>query len=144
MERIAPNEAAFASHLPDLAQKSVGEALAAGAAAKNHDVAAKEHCIGRKLDHTFALETRAVVHDRLGRQEFERAAVAHRQRLPHHRRHAGRAIDLLRRRGRDMRARLGIDANGDVDMVAGDEPARSGDERCLDRIIRFRSREQHA
>ncbi len=43
-----------------------------------------------------------------------------------------------------MRARLAIDANGDIDIVAGDEPARGGDDRGLDRIAGFRCREQHA
>ena len=43
-----------------------------------------------------------------------------------------------------MRARLGLDADGEVDPVAGDEPARGGDDRGLDRVAGLGQREQHA
>ena len=54
-------------------QKPAGEALAAGAAAEDDDVAAEEPGAGRELDPRLAAQTRAVEQDRLGRQEFERS-----------------------------------------------------------------------
>ena len=36
------------------------------------------------------------------------------------------------------------DPDSDLDLVAGDEPARGRDDRGLDRVARFRHREQHA
>ena len=42
VQRVSPNEFAVAPHFPDLAEKSVGEALAPRATAKDHNVSAEK------------------------------------------------------------------------------------------------------
>ena len=59
MQGITPDEPAIAPHLPYLAQKASREALAAGAAPKNYNIAAKKRGARRELD-LFRAETRAV------------------------------------------------------------------------------------
>ncbi len=118
--------------------------LAAGAAAEHDNVTAEKRGTGAKLDDRRASQPGAVEQDRLGRQEFERRIGADRQRLPDRRRRAERAVDLFGGRSRHMRACLAIDPDGDVEPVAGDEPARGGDDRRLHRIAGFRRGEQHA
>src|SRR5208282_998501 len=54
MQGIAPNEPAIASHLPDLAQKSLGKPLTTRPASEDQDVAAKKPGAGSKIDRGFA------------------------------------------------------------------------------------------
>src|SRR5438128_2091809 len=68
---VAPDEPALAPHLPDFPKKSVGEALAACTAAKDHNVTAEKSGTWTELDDGLAPQAGAVEQDGLGRQEFE-------------------------------------------------------------------------
>jgi len=128
VQRVAPDKPAFVTHLPALAQKSFGEALAAGAAAKHQDVAAKKPRTRRELDRRFALKACALEQDRLRRQEFEGGTGSHRQRLTDRRRRADRSVDLFRCRRGDVRGCTRSEPNRYIEPVAGDEPARGGED----------------
>ncbi len=54
MQCISPNKAALAPYLPNLAERSAGEALAAGTAAKDHDIAAEKPGARTQLDSRLA------------------------------------------------------------------------------------------
>ncbi len=50
MQRVAPDEAALAPYLPDLAQQPARKALAAGAPTEDDDFAAEKRGAGREFD----------------------------------------------------------------------------------------------
>src|SRR5438445_13549438 len=94
---VSPNELALALNLPDITEKSVGEALATSAAAKDHNVAAKKSGTRAELDHGLASQPAAIQQDGLRGQKFESRAGGDHQRLMNRRRRADRPVDLLRR-----------------------------------------------
>src|SRR5260370_26123315 len=81
VQRVSPNEFAVAPHFPDLAEKSVGEALAPRAAAKDHNITAEKSRARREVDARFATQAGARAQDRLGRPKFESCAGTHPQGL---------------------------------------------------------------
>src|SRR5260370_1487570 len=77
VQRVSPNEFAVAPHFPDLAEKSVGEALAPRAAAKDHNITAEKSRARREVDARFATQAGAVEHARLrGQTIASRARTA--------------------------------------------------------------------
>src|SRR5437870_4213013 len=120
MHGVAPEEVAFSPHLPDLAQKSFGEALAARAAAEHENITAEKACISTKLHRRSAPQARAFEQDRFKRQKLQRRPRSDRQRLADRRRWPDRAVDFLRRRCGNMRGRVLREANVNIEPVASD------------------------
>ena len=121
----------------------MGKALAARAPAEDEDAAAEEPGIRRQCNRRLAAQPRAVEEDRLGRQVFEPSAAGDRKVLRDLGRRAGRAIDFFRGRGGYMDDSAGFEADGDPDMVASDQPARSSDQYRKAGVTGLGSREQH-
>ena len=121
----------------------MGEALAASAPPENQDAATEEPGARSQRDRGVAAQPRAVEEDRLGRQVFEPSAAGDRKVLRDLGRRAGRAIDFFRGRGGYMDDSAGFEADGQADAVAGDEPARGGDQYREAGVTRLRSRKQH-
>ena len=86
MHGVAPDEVAFSPHLPDLTQKSFGEALAARAAAEHQNITAEKPRISTKLHRRLAPQTRAVEQDRFEREKLQCGTRSDRQRLADRRR----------------------------------------------------------
>jgi len=57
---------------------------------------------------------------------------------------AERTVDLFRRRCGDVGRRTLCQANGNIQPIAGDEPARGGQKHRERRVSRGRRRKQHA
>jgi len=144
VQRVAPDESALLAYLPDLAQKSLGEALAAGATAKHQDIAAEKSRTSRQLDRRFALQACALEQDRLRRQEFEEGTGSRRQRLTDRRPWAGRSVDPFRCLRGDVRGCTRSEPNRYIEPVAGNEPARGGEGDGERRVAVGGRREQHA
>src|SRR5207248_11774711 len=127
-----------AMHLPAFMQKATGELLAAGAAAEDENTAAEKPGARGKLQCGFATQTGAVEQDGFRWQVFEPAARFDRYGLYDFGRGGGRAVNLFRRRGGDVRGGRGPDAQLNAQPVTGDEAAGGGDHHGHRNIARGR------